>query len=173
MAIDQNFYADKKNKNLLYSGGFLWLIILISIGIFFYNSFLINQNRELEDQIVTHNASINEVKKDKKIQIKELVDMNKWVLLELEKKSDIVNYIKHLKLLNSKYGISLEGFDYAWWKIATTVKITSDERWVAYGKLIKFIEDYRLNKDALFDLLFVNTISGHDSIEFTANFKLK
>jgi hypothetical protein len=173
MAIDQNFYINKKNKEFLYSLWFLSFVLVISIGIFWYNTFLVKANQELEEQIINIDNSLNEVKKDKRIQIKELIDINKSILKELDKKSNVVNYIKHLRLLNSKYGINLEGFDYNAWKITTTAKISSDERGPAYGKLVRFIQDYRLNKDNELDLMFVNTISGHDTIEFTANFKLK
>ncbi len=174
MAIDQNFYADKRNKNLLYSGSFLLFVFFFSGWLFWYNLFLEGENSNLESQIKIQEASITVLKSDKKIQVKELVDINKWALKELEKRSDVVRYIKYLKLLNSKYGINLEGFDYAWGKISTTAKISSDEGGrLAYIKLVNFIKDYRLNKDTLLDLMFVNTISGHDSIEFSANFKLK
>jgi hypothetical protein len=93
---------------------------------------------------------------------------------ELDKRSKISTYIKHLKSLypENVYWISFEWFSLTNWKINTKATIESTNK-IAYEKTRDFIRNYRTSTGALLDLEFINLVEWMDSIKFDANFKIK
>jgi hypothetical protein len=103
------------------------------------------------------------------------------VISELEKRSKVSTYIKHLKSLSPEnvYWITFEGFSLAAGKITTRAIV----EWVVWGKTAyqktrDFIKDYRNSMEASgtgvsLELEFVNLIEWMDSMRFDANFKIK
>lgn len=173
MAIDHTFYLDKKNKNVFYSWVFALSIVFITVVLFFVNVYLEKANTAKKSEVAVIEASILTVKSDKRVQIKELVDLNQGLLEKMHERSNIVAYVNHTREIRSKYGIALEGFNYANGKLAMTSKVNTDERGVAYSKLSHFIESYRKDPEAKFNLLFVNSVNGQDSMTLAVNFDVK
>jgi hypothetical protein len=173
MAIDHTYYTQKRDKGLYLSIGFLLVVILATVAMYFYNVMLDNQNTELSNSIIHYDASIADIKKDKRLQVYELLKMNEKTISALAAKSNVSMYIKYLKAIGSKYDITFEGFNYGSGEIQSAAKIASDERGLAYAKITNFISGFRKLEDRKFDLLFINNLVGHDSISFNTRFKLK
>lgn len=173
MAIDHTFYLDKKNKNIFYSWIFSVSIIFITLVLFFVNVYLEKANATKKGEVAVIEASILTVKSDKRIQIKELVDLNGGLLEKMHERSNIVAYVNHIREIRSKYGIALDQFNYANGKIEMSSKVNTDERWVAYSKLSHFITSYRQDPEAKFNLSFINSVTGQDSMSLAVNFSVK
>lgn len=173
MAIDHTFYLDKKNKNVFFSGIFLVSVIIVTLVLFFVNMYLEKGNTMKKNEVTVIDTSIATVKSDKRIQVKELVDLNGWLLQKMHDRSNIVAYVNHIREIRSKYGIGLEWFSYAKGKLSLVSKVNTDERGVAYVKLAHFIENYRKDPEAKFNLSFVNTVAGQDSMSLAVNFEVK
>lgn len=173
MAIDHTFYTQKKNKGLYLSIFFFVAVIVSTVGIHFYNKYLDNINTELSNSVLHYDASIKEIKKDKRLQVYELLKMNEKTIAELSSRSNISSFIKYMKAIGSKYGVTFEGFNFSGGEIQTSAKVNSDDRGLAYAKLVNFVANFRKLEDRKFDLLFVNSILGHDSISFPTRFKLR
>lgn len=173
MAIDHTFYLDKKNKNVFYSWIFVILIVIITVVLFFVNLYLEKANTMEKVEVTDIETSITTVKSDKRIQVKELVDLNQGLLQKMHDRSNIVAYVNHIREIKSKYGIALDGFNYANGKLALISKVNTDERGVAYAKLVHFIESYRKDPEAKFTLSFVNSVVGQDSMSLAVNFDVK
>ena len=112
MAIDHTFYTQKRDKGLYASIFFLVLVVIGTVSMYFYNVYLDNQNTQLSNAVIHYDASINEIKKDKRLQVYELLKLNEKAITNLALKSNVSSYIKYLKAIGSKYGITFEGFNY-------------------------------------------------------------
>jgi hypothetical protein len=126
MAIDHTYYTQKRDKGLYLSIAFLLMVVVTTVGMYFYNVMLDNQNTELSNSIIHYDASISDIKKDKRLQVYELLKMNEKTISAL-----------------------------------------------AYAKIVNFISGFRKLDDRKFDLLFINSVVGHDSISFNTRFKVK
>jgi hypothetical protein len=49
----------------------------------------------------------------------------------------------------------------------------SDDKGIAYKKLVAFLRDYKNSDKALFELGFIDSISGYDDMKFRVSFKVK
>lgn len=165
-------------KNFTYSFSIILFVIIIAITIWIYlfNFYTIREIASLNDDISSMNKAILDIKKDPKIQIFELLESNKANIAMLDKKSNVVPYIYEIKRISSVYGIEFSWFDYWAWAIKTSVNIPWDDVWVklAYQKTSEFIEKYRKSdKEAIFNLPFINDIEWQSNIKFAVNFNIK
>ena len=173
MAIDHTYYTQRKDKGLYGSIFFLILVVISTGGLYFYNLYLDNQNTELSNAVIHYDASMNEIKKDKRLQVYELLKLNEKTIGKLAEKSNVTTYIKYLKYIGSKYDIIFEGFNYTNGEVESSAKVNTDDKGLAYAKLVNFISNFRKLEDRKFDLLFISSIIWHDSISFNARFKIK
>jgi hypothetical protein len=81
--------------------------------LYFYNSYLEEQNLKLESKISQVETSIKEKQKDKLVQTYDLYTKNKDVIERMEKQSRITKYINHLEQVEVKYDVKLTGFNYS------------------------------------------------------------
>lgn len=166
-----------KNKNIPIIGISLFLVVLfITIWAFIYNMMLKNDISKIENDISKIDVSLEELKKDKDIQVASLLVKNKKIIEKLEKNSDITKYINHLNTLSRKYGVKFSWFNLAENKVSTKALVNTRWNIFAYKNVKNFIKDYRnpeMENDQIFKLGFVNSFEWNDSIRFDVNFEIK
>lgn len=169
-------------KNYKYSytssTGFLLFIILLTSWLFLYNSYLTSFSKTLENSINEYSKSIDSYRSNKEFKIYSLIEINKKNLEKLESNSKITKFLDHMDYIKSTYDLDFRGFNINSSIIWTSVLFKSDDYTelnykLAYQKLVRFIWEYRNDKNALFDLSFINKISWHDQMKFNLNFIIK
>ena len=170
--VENKLYKIKKG-NFTFSISFLSIVILLTASIFFYNSFLEKKQKAMQVEIKNLDSAISEIQSNKDLQIYNLLALNKKSIDLLKKNSQITRFINHLKVISSKYDLSFKGFNYSSPSLTTSVEISSDEKGLAYLRASNFIKSYRQTPEALFELDFINSISGHDRMSFDLRFLVK
>jgi cell division protein FtsL len=107
------FYKNKKITNFYASLIFLFITILLTSLLYFYNLSIEKNIKQLETNINTKTKSINELKKDKNIVISNLYKENLSTIKKLNNYSKITTFINHLYKLRRIYNIDLKGFNYS------------------------------------------------------------
>lgn len=175
----KKIYKTKRSNPLFLSLWFLVFTIILTLGIYFYNFKLINDNIALNQEIETKESSISQLEKDSKIIISLLYNSNLSSIKKLENYSNVTLFIDHILMLNRKYNIDFESFNYSLGKLSLLAISSSDaDGTINYKKVSDFISEYRKNEDkkALFDLDLVKNIATRnewiDNI-FNINLNLK
>jgi len=172
--MSEKNFVSSKNKMPVWAISFLVVVLLVTLGLFFYNYHLDNTNAELVTKIEERKSDIRELSKDDKLQVFALIESNKFSIDELTKRTDVTKYIMHLKAVAQKYDLVFEWFKLSQWTLKSSVIIESSEEWgIAYTKTIDFIKNYRSEKNWLFELNFINSIEWMDSMKFNVNFDIK
>ena len=172
MSENNKLYKTKKS-NLTVSIWFLIFVITSTTWFFFYNNFLENKAEVLQGEIRNLESSISEIQKNKDLQIYNLVSLNKKSIELLKRNSKVTKFINHLKVISSKYNLDFRWFNYSNGSLSTSIKLVSDENGLAYNRATNFIKSYREAPEALFELDFINSISGHDRMSFDVKFNVK
>lgn len=162
----------QKNSIILWYGIFL-LSIVIVVWLFIFNSYLGNKIETLEKNIQSSNNTIQELQKNKSVQIYSLLEENKKLIETLEKKSKITDFIYNIRQLQDTYEVIFTWFSYSNWVISMSALAPFDPNNKAPQKVAKFIKNYRSDKYALFDLDFINTFAWSDNMTFNVNLKIK
>ncbi|QFR38761.1 hypothetical protein A9Q91_00820 [Candidatus Gracilibacteria bacterium 28_42_T64] len=153
---------------------FLVLVLVLTGAITFYNSILEKETLELRAQTQLYDQNIAEIEKEKKIQIFALLQANKKTMNSLEGRSQITKIINHIDFIQEKYHIRLIGFNLSSGKLETKALVESNETGIAYQKVGHFVKEYRKDSEALFELGFVDHVSGgENSMKFNVSFSLK
>ena len=173
MAVETSYYTQKKDRNFVLSVIFLVIIIIVSALIYGWIWYFSSKNTELTKDIASVTARVKALEMDKKLQILDLVRINKNTLDTLAKRSQITTYINHLKTISGQYDLRLEWFNFANGNISTKAILKDNEKGLAFIKLATFIDEYRKDKGNPFSLSFINAVNWQDQIEVTLNFKLK
>lgn len=172
--VDKDIVDITWNKTPYLGSIFFFLfVILLTVGLFSYNYYLKQQSIEIQSKIEWYNKSIAEVEKDNSFKIYALIDANKKIIEKLTERSKITNYINHLEQVAKDYWVVFWGFNISGWKLDTSISIENDDYSLAYKKLVKFIKNYRKDKEALFKLGFITRVTWYDSIKFNLNFEIK
>lgn len=165
---------NEKSRSAYFSSTlFLFIVVLATIVLYFYNNHLKTSIEEIQTSITTIDSSINEVENDKNIQIYRLIELNKSVISSYESMNKVTKYINHMNVIKGKYNLEFDWFDLSKWVITTNIKTTSNDEWLAYQKTRDFISKYRQDTKALFNLGFVTSVEWMDEIKFKVNFKIK
>jgi len=170
---EEQINISKKKKWNTKSIVFLLFVVLSTVAMNFYNNSIKNDIEKIKSEISVYESSINDVKKDKKIQIYSLLELNANVLDTYKRNNKITTYINHMNVIQAKYDLVFKWFTFSNWELSTKAEIISDDKAIAYQKTRDFLRDYRKDKKALFDLDFVNQITGMDDMKFKVNFKVK
>lgn len=152
---------------------FLFISLLIVIWLFSFNLYLEKNIESTKQKIIWYENSIKEKQSNKAVQAYTIINQNKTLLDELEKKSQINKFIYHLRELQNTYSISFKWFNYSNWIITTSVYVPFNSDMTAANRTAFFIKSYREDKNALFNLEFINTFNWYDSMTFNTNFKIK
>jgi len=175
-------YKEKWFNWLSLSIWFLIVIILLTVSLFAYNTYIEWKNTYLEKQITEKEKAIKEKQKNQLIQVYDLYTRNKSIIKKLEKQSDIVSTINHLDEIALKYNIELSGFDYSAWEIKTKALSSSDwwsTLWSSssYKKTYDFIKKYREDNKNPYKLSFIESFTMNKNVsgneEWTFNLSLK
>lgn len=171
MAVDASFYTSKRSTSLYASIWACVVTIILTAWLYLYNTSLASQNEETKNDIAYVDWVIKEVKQDRSVQIYDLVRINQKALWELSRKSNMKTHVEKIANVWAKYGIYFEWFNYSNGEITTQIKaVTADTGDQAYAKVVNFINLYRKDEERYFDLWFINTVAGSDSM--IANIKL-
>ncbi|MCD5375082.1 hypothetical protein LR010_01355 [Candidatus Gracilibacteria bacterium] len=174
LAVDTKFYEKKKSSTFYTAVGFLLLVLVLTGGMFFYNTQLDKQNTELETQITQLSTSIESLKLDPNIQTYSIYERHEAFLTKLAKESNIPSFVAHLKKYFAISGIDAKGFNYSQGVVSVSLSSQTNDNGYAYQKVVKFLRDYNnLGEEALFTAQFVPVFEGYDRINFKGEFKLK
>lgn len=161
-------------SNLLYIAyWFFSLAIVLTVGLFAYNSYLSKSIESVTNEIAQIDWSISKIQENRSIQVYNLIQENKKVLATLEKKSKVKDFIYHIRSLEIPFGLTFKWFNYTNWNLSMQVLAPFDSNTLASNRVSMFIKAYREDKNAPFELWFVNTFNWFDSMTFSVNFKLK
>lgn len=163
----------KKKKKYMISMIFLVSVLVLTIGLYFYNNMLKSDIAKLKIDITTLDSNIKEVQNNKKIQIYTLLELNDSVIRSYKLMNKVSQYINHLKYIESEYNIKFKWFSLNNLELSTGIEAVSDDNGIAYQKTRDFLKNYKIDKNALFDLEFVNQITWMDNMKFKVNFKIK
>jgi len=169
----------KTYKNSYFGSiSFFVFVILLSIWLFFYNNELEKNSKMLQTSITKYTKSIDSYELNKEFKVYSLIQVNKKNLNVLNKNSQINKFLDHMDYIENTYNLEFRGFNLNNWLIWTSIIINTDDYnqidyKLAYQKLVNFIWEYRKDPKAIFDLDFVNKISGHDQMKFDINFIIK
>lgn len=173
MALDINYYKKKDARSISLA---FWLFIsvaVLTLALFFYNSYLSKNNVRLETELKQMQTSIDELRKDKNIESYYLYSQNKASFEKLKKQSNITPIIEHLMSVMIRYDLVFNSFSYNEGKISLRAYSESSEWGLAYKKIVKFIDEYNMKEDSLFHIDSISEYTGHDKIEFPLSMKLK
>ena len=173
MPIDSKFYKQKKSKSFYYAIGFLIFVILITGGLYLYNTMVTNANSDLDANINNLKASIDKLKDDENIKAYSLYASNKATFDWLTAKSQIPDFVKNVKKSLTVYWLELSGLNYSDGTIAVKVISESDSRSKSYEKVVKFLKNYRASEESIFKLENISWVTGQDKITFDVNFTVK
>ncbi len=164
----------QKTDNLRKFSYFLFVIsLLIFIALFIFNINIENKIQDLDNQVIEINKSTKILKEDRNIQTYILLEKNKKLLQDLEKKSQITKFISHLDEIQDQYWIIFDWFNYNNWIVSTQVNVPFSSNTLASSKVSYFIKNYRASSWSLFDLEYINSFNWADNIVFNVNFKIK
>ena len=118
--MDENLVLENNSKKFpVLPSIFLILVIVLSIGLFSYNKYLQSGNEKISSEISQIETNIENLRKDPKIKVYELLEKYKTEIARLENNSNVIKFIDHLADIRSKYWVSFSGFALANWEIKT------------------------------------------------------
>ncbi len=173
MAIDSGFYKNKQKTGIYISIVFLVLVILVTAGMFLYNQKLETQIAQTDEQITERNNAIAERKKDPNIESYDLYELNKDTLDSMAERSDIPAFVEHALRTMVKYDLVFQDFNYNGGDISINAFAESNDKGLAYSKIVKFLNEYNKNESSLFILEQVENFTGQNEIQFPVTFTLK
>lgn len=162
----------KSKNSFFWSIAFFTLVVLLTLSLFIYNVVLVNQNAALETKISESNQTILSIENDDAFKVFSLIEANKETLQGLISRSNVTKYMNHMQNIMDKYGLSFRWFWISGLNLKTSISTTSDTK-LAYKKVVSFIKDYRNDKDALFNLNFINKVSWYNDMKIDLNFEIK
>jgi len=160
-------------KNLTLSVIFFLIVILATVWIKVYSNSIEEKNNNLKMDIEAVVASIDEIKKDEKTQIYELLQRNKKSIERKTALSNIPNFVGTMKQMSEDYEINFNGFNYSNGIISCEAKAKTSNSGLAFEKTAKFIKDYRASEEALFNVGFINSFDGTNEIAFNIELEVK
>ena len=123
--------------------------MVITGGLWGYNTWLEKQVIKTEASLSTIKQSINEVQRDPQMQAYIALKQHANVLDDLSIQSHITKYIDHIDTLSAIYGVSLRKFAQSGNDIRVQAVIESDETGKASEKLTSFLRKYEQDSEAL------------------------
>jgi hypothetical protein len=112
-AVDTKFYEKKKSSIFFTALLFLFTVLTLTGGMFFYNIQLEKENTERVDEIIQFDTSIKSVQRDPNIQAYSIYERHEVFLKKLADQSKIPSFVSHLKKYFSIGGIDAKGFNYS------------------------------------------------------------
>ncbi len=152
---------------------FLAVVLLLTFGLYLYNTHLERQIVDVKGNIVKVESEISDLNKDSKIQIYTLLQLNKEVISTYEKNNKVVSFIEHLDNVKSKYSLGFEWFNLSKEELVTSIEVKSDKEKQAYLKTRDFIKNYRKDSSSLFDLDPISLVEWMNTMKYKVKFNIK
>lgn len=154
---------------------FLILIIILTIWIYWYNTYLESQNNDLDKKISDKQIEIDKIKKDKNIKVFALIQDNKKTLDKLEAYSQITKLINWMTYIQDNYDLILDWFSYSNWIITTKAYTDPNKMSNPYETTSHFIQAYRIDKNpnAIFNLPYISRVSWIENMTFNLKLEVK
>lgn len=172
-AVDTNFYERKKTNTFYWAVVFLVCVIALTWGLYYYSYTLSDEITNNTTTLSQLESSISEIQQDEKVQLYSVYAQNKVIFDTLAAQSKIPSMINHLIRVFAIQGIEYKGFDYSNGQAQIDLSLETNDSGYAYEKVIKFLNTYRENEEALFTISQVSNFDWYDKIDFTADFILK
>lgn len=174
MVTNWDIRRNSSFRNMIISLFVLWLIIVLTIWLWFYNKSNTNKLSVLNTDLWDINNEIKNISKDPTVELYSLIYENKSNLELFEKYSQITNFIAELKNIERDSRISFSSFNYNNWVITLNATAFNDGELLATQKVDNFLSAFRTGEyDWIFELSFINNFVGQESINFVANFNIK
>jgi len=173
MPLDSKFYKKKKAKSFYYAVWFLILVLVLTWGLYTYNSMLVNANTDLDTDIARIDASVDKLQNEENIKAYSLYSSNKNTFSELTTKSQVPAFVIHIKKALVNRWLDIWSFNYSNGRVTVKITSESDTTVQAYEKVVKFLNSYRQDESSLFTLENITSVTGQDKITFDASFVVK
>lgn len=166
-------------KSLRVSLSFFVLVFILSAGVFGYNFKLQGDISALETEKSNIQKSVNTLKANKQIAIASLLFENKATIEKMKKRNNYTAFLNHFYTLEQTYGAKFEGFSFSNGELSTQVsflKQNSDattKQKLAYESFVSFVEEYNKKTTSDFELAFIESITGSDTLKVPLKFILK
>lgn len=165
--------ANSNKRNLTLSVIFFVIVLVITVWIRFYSNGVEAKNEKIQMDIDEVVSSINDIKKDEKTQIYELLQRNKKAIERKTMLSNIPNFVWTMKAMSETYDVDFEGFSYSNGIISCETNTITDNSNLAYKKTSNFIREYRASEEALFNVGFINAINWTNDMKFNIELEVK
>lgn len=175
MATTGEYKNDKKtNKLFLLS---LWLlagVVLITLGMFVYNMTLTSSIWSLGEEITQKETQIRTLKQNPQIQLYTLVQSNKGYLDKMRHLSNIPEILKKVRSLESQFRVQFWDISYSNWELSSSITVWWWTQKMVAEIAAKFIGHFRWDsQDDMFELGFINSVSGNSQLNFWVKLKMK
>ncbi|MCP4524271.1 MAG: hypothetical protein GY828_08710, partial [Candidatus Gracilibacteria bacterium] len=111
---------------------FFIIVLLLTLGFKGYNMSLEKKAEAINNTIMGHKKVIEELESNKKIVIYALIQENKKLLSEMDKRSHVTKYIDHLDYIRNQYKVDMRGFDLKNGDLSVKLHFTTDDEGIAY-----------------------------------------
>jgi hypothetical protein len=120
--------------------------------LYYLNSSTKKEIVDLDNEISKFDNMIKDLKNKPEVQIYSLIENNKKTIAELEKRSKITDYLRHIRAVSNSYAVKFTGFNLSNGTITTQAVFESGTSTIAYQKARDFVRNYRKDENALLDL---------------------
>lgn len=152
---------------------FIVFATVLTLSLFFYSRAIALEITSIESELDEINDSIKKRESDPIIQSYSLYQRNAYMFETLKYQSMIPELVSHVKNTWLRYGIVLNWFQYNAWKLTMNAQASNDEGRLWYQKVVQFIQNYREDSEALFELEWIDSFMWHDRIEYIITLTLK
>lgn len=163
----------KAYKSMKISVVLFVLVLILTIGLYFYNSSIVSKINTLESKISSVETDIKKINEDEKVKLYTLIVSNSKYLERYKYLSKVPEFINNVKEISKNYKVAFDGFSYIDGQISSNASLQDDAVSLASVKTKNFLEYFRKKDENIFSLLFVSSFNWQDSINFWVKFKIK
>lgn len=128
MVTGNEYKSDTKVKKIFYvSVGIFAFVMLLNIGLYFYNAHLETANNERTQTITRLESDIKRINEDPSIKLYTLLNSNKVYLERYKYISQVPAFINRIKELSKTNNVKFDGFSYADGIISSSVQAADDD----------------------------------------------
>lgn len=172
-AVDTNFYKEKKQSSFYLAIGFLVVVVCVTLLLYLYVSKLEKEVSSLESNIAQIDNSITELKNNPDIRAYNIYEKNRGLLEKLTYESRVTSFVNHFKKNFIKYGVNGRWFSYSNGNVSVEMSAETNDNGYAYEKVRRFLEWYKTDEKALFEMAPISSFAWYDEIKFSGQYSLK
>jgi hypothetical protein len=149
----------KAYKSMKISVVLFVLVLILTIGLYFYNSSIVSKINTLESQISSVETDIKKINEDEKVKLYTLIVSNSKYLERYKYLSKVPEFINNVKEISKNYKVAFDGFSYSDGQISSNASLQDDAVSLASVKTKNFLEYFRKKDENIFSLLFVSSFN--------------